>query len=467
MIAVGRIFGGRNAVKTKLPWIASVLVPADDDGGYNLCTGSLINDRYILTAAACFPTSTVDPSNLYVSIKTQTKYDYTKNTLKVAYYRVHPGYKEFVGNNVALIKLENRVNFNRTATDGKQEISPICLASFNEYAKDALSTAGFGYVDNQYNQADQLMEVDVTELEPMECIKRYRENGNGDFINVKNFFCAQSEEKGINVGDFGAPLAVRHGSTVYQAGVASHYYIRNTRPYGKLFDVYEQINHLLPWIESETEDANWCRASLQAIQPKASCEAEKKELEQTRKNYENEKAAKEKMEREENARKEREKKEKADREVREEAERKESDRKAQEAAEEKKKQEAAEEKKKQEAAEAAEKEKKEREAKDPPPPNQKRPFHPIQSNDVDSTKNKETGSESSGQTSSGSESPGQTSSGSGSSGQTSSGSESSDRTSSESASSGQTSSRSGPSGQTSSESGSSGSESPDRTSGLD
>lgn len=390
MNVVSRIFGGRNAVKTKLPWIASVLVPANDEGGYNLCTGSLINDRYILTAASCFPTTRVDPSKLYVSIKTETKYDYTRNTLKIADYFVHPAYKEFVGNNVALIKLENRIDFNRTTTDGKQDVSPICLASFGDYTIGALSTAGFGYVDNQYKQADQLMEVDVTELESMECIKSYQENSNGDLINVKKFICAQSEEKGINVGDFGAPLAVRYGSTVYQAGVASHYFIRNARPYGKLFDVYERINHLVPWIESNTEDANWCRAPLQAIQPKASCEAEKKELEQTRKNYENEKLAREKAEKEENARKEQEKKEKAEREAREEAQRKEDERKAQEAAEEQKRK---------EAAEAAERERKEKEERNPPPANKPHAFNPIQTNDADSTKNEQTRSESSDQTS--------------------------------------------------------------------
>lgn len=388
--AVSRIFGGKNADKTTLPWIASVLVPANENGGYNLCTGSLINDRYILTAAACF-TQTVDASKLYVSIKTQTKYDYTKNTLKVASYLVHPNYKEFVGNNVALIKLENRIDFNLTKTNGKQEVSPICLASFSEYAPGTLSTAGFGYVDNQYKQADQLMEVEVAELESMECIKSYRENNDGELINVKKFICAQSEERGINIGDFGAPLAVRDGSTVYQTGVASHYFIRNTRPYGKLFDVYERISHLIPWIKSNTEDANWCRAPLQAIQPKSSCEAEKKELEQTRNKYENEKLAREKAEKEANERKAQEEKEKAANEAREKAEKEENERKAQEAAQKQKEK---------EAAEAAEREEELKRKMSPRPANQQPPFVPEPGGDSDSTKNEQTGSTPSDQTSS-------------------------------------------------------------------
>lgn len=226
-------------------------------------------NRYILTAASCLKDPSIDASKILVSIKTHTQYEYTTNTLKVESFVAHPDFEEYKTNNVALIKLAEPVQIAaRSGSSSSDVVSPICLPSFDpsESASDVnpLFVAGFGFTEGN-NAAEQLNEVGVEEIESMKCLEQFK-SSSGQFLNIKKLLCGMAETKGINQGDFGGPLAIRDGGQVYQAGIAS-YYFTNGQTGGKLFDVYERITPHVRWIKTHTEDANWCRAPAQAIQP--------------------------------------------------------------------------------------------------------------------------------------------------------------------------------------------------------
>ncbi|XP_026228408.1 complement factor B-like [Anabas testudineus] len=120
------------------PWYADITVQSVDGGGSSKCFGSLVSPEFILTAAHCFKFGNL-PSHVTVDIGIEGG-----RGKKIKHFILHPKYnvsakvkegvKEFYDYDIALIQLENHVDYSST-------VRPICIPCTQE-TSDALQLVG-------------------------------------------------------------------------------------------------------------------------------------------------------------------------------------------------------------------------------------------------------------------------------------------------------------------------------------
>ena len=130
---IPRILGGSGVIAHSQPWVARL-------GPCCQCTGTLISDRHILTAAHC---------DLFVNPRVATLGDYDSQKVEIGEVRInvktvtrHPLFwleGDTAGYDFAVWTLEEKVQFSNT-------IQPVCLpSSANEsYAGSQVINSGWG-----------------------------------------------------------------------------------------------------------------------------------------------------------------------------------------------------------------------------------------------------------------------------------------------------------------------------------
>lgn len=113
---MNRIVGGNRVWVNKYPWTAQLLVK-----GTLFCGGTLINDRYILTAAHCI-SNLSNVTEVVVRLLQLNRNALDKGIeRRVAYGRVHRQYnRNNLQNDIALLRLNEPIELG-------EEIRPSCL----------------------------------------------------------------------------------------------------------------------------------------------------------------------------------------------------------------------------------------------------------------------------------------------------------------------------------------------------
>ncbi|XP_044265878.1 CLIP domain-containing serine protease 14D [Tribolium madens] len=205
------------------PWVARVGFRNVLNGEIKYpCTGSIINNRVILTAAHCAlakadnyklssvrvgewnTDSDIDCGEEFCSLPAQD--------VLISHVIVHPGYdKQTYRNNIALLVLRNKINYTVTA-------QPICLPETWSVTNRNGILVGWGRnaKENTPSNYQQTLYLPITDLSL--CHNVY-----GRTLPIsENQLCAGGEAGNDACSGFGgAPLMVRHGETHYQVGILS------------------------------------------------------------------------------------------------------------------------------------------------------------------------------------------------------------------------------------------------------
>ncbi|XP_054162364.1 proclotting enzyme-like [Oppia nitens] len=247
-----RIVGGKVSRPGSWPWIAAIFV--EDSGIFSAqCGGALISQQEVLTASHCVVEGgrVMDANRFRVrlgehNIAKQTEEDaeVDYNVMKVT---AHPNFEpQTFKNDVAIIKLNQKVNLNR-------RVYPICLPYDTQIlnSEDNIGRSGFiigwGKVEFNGNSSDKLREASIQVVSNQDCGKAFDK-----VIKISDeYMCAGTvgSTKDSCQGDSGGPLMQidPNNKRFYLTGIVS--FGRRCATPG-FPGVYARVSHYLQWISN-------------------------------------------------------------------------------------------------------------------------------------------------------------------------------------------------------------------------
>lgn len=251
------IAGGEESRQHEWPWMAAVFRRHNSPKPITyICGGSLINRRYILTAAHCFIHNYVILPASTFTVRLGAHYldsgeDYTVANLVL--HHNHSGSDFF--NDIALVRLASEVFF----TD---KIAPICLPtremSYKTFVDRMATVAGWGSTAF-YRTSDSrvLQHVSVPVLSNEECSSAYSRVRGAAFLarGTDHIVCAGLREGGKDacLGDSGGPLMLKgdDDDSWTVIGIVSLGYKCAEPGYP---GVYTRVTHYISWIYSNMKN---------------------------------------------------------------------------------------------------------------------------------------------------------------------------------------------------------------------
>ncbi|XP_026489627.1 CLIP domain-containing serine protease HP8 [Vanessa tameamea] len=256
-----RIFGGVIANLWEFPWMALIshrtrAAPGKDNLQFK-CGGSIINSRYVITAAHCVVNKKlagVRVGEFDINSKEDCQGEYPKiycerhiQDISIEESIPHQGYERSpVDNDIALLRLKKPIDF------AHKNVAPICLPVKSDLRNVVLggksaTVAGWGTTDTGY-QSSVLRKVTIPILTASACRDIYNKNSDSGDTTLKKI-CAGELKKDSCSGDSGGPLMLESQIDgkfrMIQYGVVSY----GPKQCGSLFPgVYTDVTAYIDWI---------------------------------------------------------------------------------------------------------------------------------------------------------------------------------------------------------------------------
>jgi len=224
--------------------------------GMGACGGSIINKRYILSAAHCF--GKVGQKNIkvtddnYVMVGSNDMMGMDGQFFMIEKIIMHPGYNAELGNDVALIKVRRDIEFSK-------KVQPVCLAKDKkkDYTGKMATVTGWGGTKG-YNPGQKAPEQPaqyIMKETKVKVLKDSEEMCNAATGGDKaTRFCAWAKNTGSCQGDSGGPLTVVEGGKFLQIGIVSYAAGCGTST-SEGAGVYARVTNYVDWINKMTADA--------------------------------------------------------------------------------------------------------------------------------------------------------------------------------------------------------------------
>ncbi|CAK8680120.1 unnamed protein product [Clavelina lepadiformis] len=240
-----RIIGGNKAVNGSWPWQA-MLVDASDKRSF--CGGSIIDERFVLTAAHCVQ-NLFGPASLIVYLGRHSYQDYDEGeSFVVESITMHPAYDENnLQNDIALLKLQDAISFTTS-------MKKVCYPTSNDTSIDPSAgktciVTGWGNIspaEGSFVAPETLYQARV----PIVDLDRCRDLYSSSHQVIESQVCAGFVDVGsvdTCQGDSGGPLVcLIDESTWFQIGITS-FGIGCAQP--GYPGVYTRLSSFAQWIE--------------------------------------------------------------------------------------------------------------------------------------------------------------------------------------------------------------------------
>uniref|UniRef100_A0A8C2WUS0 Zmp:0000001329 n=1 Tax=Cyclopterus lumpus TaxID=8103 RepID=A0A8C2WUS0_CYCLU len=233
----GRIVGGVLEKPGGSPW--QVLVCRSD--GYGFCGGTLVSDRWVVSAAHCLE-QTAD--HVTIGDYDKRRPDPGEQVIKVQKVFVHPHFHSFTfDSDIALLYLARPVVRSPTAV-------PACLPDphLSRYLEDNRGVVtGWGVTHYLGRSSSRfLRKVTLPVISYRDCI------ASTEQVITDNMFCAGYLDVGMDAcsGDSGGPFVVNYRGTWFLTGVVS--WGEQCAQRGK-YGVYARLGNFLNWIKDTME----------------------------------------------------------------------------------------------------------------------------------------------------------------------------------------------------------------------
>ncbi|XP_064471686.1 venom protease-like [Ornithodoros turicata] len=253
LVRQSRVVGGRTAYDGEFPWLVSLLfVPSL---GESKCGGTILNERWILTAAHCFYGYTKSEFVVRVGDYNLRRKEGRTPAVTIPIDRlvIHPQYRQSkkYDYDMALVRLSRDIRYTPYA-------QPACLPGSSLEHTDGINVTivGWGQLSETSGKTPHVPhKASVTVFKNEQCNLWLAQHS---MRLLNNHMCAGVPDGGKDAcqGDSGGPLFAVQSRRYYVVGVVSAGY-GCARP--RTPGIYNRVTSFMPWIlrhisEDDNED---------------------------------------------------------------------------------------------------------------------------------------------------------------------------------------------------------------------